>query len=83
MMGLTLFRGQKTKYLRDAALPAPGWWENPSAMGLTYFGWAGCLIIRYLRPYFIRVGWITNSCVILRYSLRGGNPPMMGFTRSG
>ena len=57
-----------------------GWVENPSAMSLTRFGWAGCSIIRYLRPYFILVGWITNSCAILRYPLRGGNPPMMGLT---
>ena len=60
-----------------------GWVENPFAMGLTRFGWAGCSIIRYLRPYFIRVGWITNSCMMLRYPLRGGNPPMMGLPLPG
>ena len=37
MMGLTPFRGQNTKYLRDA-LCRSGWVENPSAMGLIRFG---------------------------------------------
>ena len=79
-MSLTPFRGQNTKYLCDTALPLrvggkirPQWVLPISAgqdvqlsgiCGLTSSGWAG----------------YTNICVILRYSLRGGNPSMMGLT---
>ena len=76
-------RGMECQILQYTALPLrvggkirPRWALPVSAgqdvqssgiCGLTSSGWAG----------------YTNICVILRYSLRGGNPPMMGLTRSG
>ena len=73
-------RGMECQILQYTALPLrvggkirPRWALPVSAgqdvqssgiCGLTSSGWAG----------------YTNICVILRYSLRGGNPSMMGLT---